>query len=426
MSRATFACCAALIATITADVASAAERTLIRGATVHTLGTAGTLEGADVLVEDGRIVSVGAGITAPAGTNVIDAKGKVVTPGFFGGISYLGLQEIGLEPTAEDYALRMDAMRPEFDVAPAFNPDTVASAVNRIDGVTFTLISPDALPGLRGGPNGSIVAGQAAVVALDGRGALPARALLVDLGGDTNVLAGGSRAGDFMLLRQALTEARTPGLVLAHDQRLLTPAGRQVLLDYLKGAQPVLFEVDRAADIRETLAFMKREGIPRGAIVGGAEGWRVATELAAAKVPVFLDPLENLPAGFDSVGATLENAARLHAAGVRIAFTFRSGEPHNIRRLRQAAGNAVAHGLPHAAALAALTQSPAQILGVADRFGTLEAGRPADLVLWSGDPLEVTTVAQHVYVAGQPQRMRSRQTELRDRYLQKVRTHTAR
>jgi hypothetical protein len=264
------------------------------------------------------------------------------------------------------------------------------------------------------------------VVALDGSGPLAPRALLVDLGGDASGLAGSSRAGEFMLLRQAFLEARSPNLVLGQDARLLTPAGRQVLLEYLKGASPFLFEVDRAADIRETLAFMRREGIPRAVILGGAEGWRVAAELAAAKVPVVLDPLENLPAGFDSVGATLENAARLHAAGVRIAFSFADPEPHNIRRLRQAAGNAVSHGLPHEVALAALTSVPAELFGVADRFGSIQSGRPADLVLWSGDPLEVTTVAERVFVAGRSLPMRSRQTDLRDRYLERVRAHSAR
>lgn len=409
-----------------ATYAAAADRAVIRNARVHTMSDAGTLERADIVIEDGRITAIAPSAAGPPGASVIDAAGKVVTPGFFGGIGYLGLQEIGLEPTAEDYALRMDAMRPEFDVAPAYNADSVAIAVNRMDGVTFAVISPGAESGRDGGPNGSIVAGQAAVVALDGRSPLAPRALLVDIGADTIRMAGGSRAADFMLLRQAFAEARTPNTLLGHDERLLTPQGRQVLGEYLKGAGPFLFEVDRAADIRETLAFIRRENVPRAVIVGGAEAWRVGRELAAAKVPVVLDPLENLPGGFDSVGATLENAARLQGAGVRIAFSFASPEPHNIRRLRQAAGNAVAHGLKHDAALVALTRSPAEIFGVGDRFGSLAVGRPADLVVWSGDPLEVTTVAEHVYAGGVPQAMRSRQTELRDRYLERVRAGTAR
>jgi imidazolonepropionase-like amidohydrolase len=417
---------AILVLLVCATPALAADRIVIRNATVHTMTDAGTLERADIVIEDGRITALGPTAAAAADATVVDAAGKVVTPGFFGGIGYLGLQEIGLEPTAEDYALRMDAMRPEFDVAPAYNTDSVAIAVNRIDGVTFAVISPGSESGRDGAPNGSIVAGQAAVVALDGRPALTPRALLVDIGGDTVRMAGGSRAADFMLLRQALAEARAPNTLLGHDERLLTPQGRQVLGEFLKGTGPFLFEVDRAADIRETLAFVRRENLPRVVVVGGAEAWRVARELAAAKVPVVLDPLENLPGGFDSVGATLENAARLQAAGVRVAFSFASPEPHNIRRLRQAAGNAVAHGLEHAAALAALTRTPAEIFGVGDRVGSLAVGRPADLVLWSGDPLEVTTLAERVFVGGAAQTLRSRQTELRDRYLERVKAGNAR
>jgi imidazolonepropionase-like amidohydrolase len=173
------------------------------------------------------------------------------------------------------------------------------------------------------------------------------------------------------------------------------------------------------------IAFAQREHL-RVAVRGAPEAWRVASELAAARIPVILDPLDDLPESFDSVGATLENAARLERAGVRIAFSFDEGQPHNIRKLRQAAGIAVAHGLPWEAALAALTRNPAEIFGVADRNGSIERGRPADLVLWSGDPLEVTTLADAVFIQGVAQPLTSRQTELRDRYLSKLRAHTAR
>ena len=186
-----------------------------------------------------------------------------------------------------------------------------------------------------------------------------------------------------------------------------------------------MFDVDRASDIRQVVAFARSEKL-RAVIAGGAEAWLVAGELKSAGVPVLLDPLDNLPASFDKVGATLENAARLQKAGVTIAFSFRDPQAHNIRKIRQAAGNAVAHGLPPEAALAAMTRNPAAIFGVADRAGTLEVGRPADLVLWSGDPLEVTTLAERVFIGGQAIPMRSRQTELRDRYLERLRRGAAR
>jgi imidazolonepropionase-like amidohydrolase len=186
-----------------------------------------------------------------------------------------------------------------------------------------------------------------------------------------------------------------------------------------------VFDVDRAADIRQVLALAAREKL-RIAVAGGAEAWRVAGELAAARVPVIIDALEDLPGGFDSIGATLENAARLQRAGVKVAFTLDSPAPHNVRKLRQTAGVAVAYGLPWEAGLAALTRVPAEIFGVADRFGSIERGRRANLVVWSGDPLEVTSFATHVFIDGVLQPERSRQTELRDRYLERVRAGTAR
>jgi hypothetical protein len=249
--------------------------------------------------------------------------------------------------------------------------------------------------------------------------------MFIDLGGDANDLSGGSRAAQFMLLRQALVEARAPNLVMVHDERLLSPSGRQVLLEFLKGGGIFVFDVDRAVDIRRAVEFAQQEKM-RVVIRGGAEAWRVAPELAAARIPVIIDPLENLPSSFDAVGATMYNAARLHAAGVTVVISMRSPDIDDAGKTRQAAGNAVAHGLPWAAAFAAITRIPAEIFGVGDRFGTLAPGRVADLVLWSGDPLEVSSVAELVVADGQVQSGVSRHTLLRDRYLERVRRGEAR
>ena len=212
---------------------------------------------------------------------------------------------------------------------------------------------------------------------------------------------------------------------MVHDERLLSPSGRQVLLEFLKGGGQVVFDVDRAVDIRRAVEFAQQEKM-QVVIRGGAEAWRVAPELAAARVPVLIDPLDNLPSSFDAVGATMHNAARLHAAGVMVGIAMRSADIDDAGKTRQAAGNAVAHGLPWAAGLAAITRVPAEIFGVADRFGTLAPGRPADLVLWSGDPLEVSSVADLVIADGQVQSGVSRHTLLRDRYLERVRRGEAR
>jgi imidazolonepropionase-like amidohydrolase len=419
-----------LLAGLTAGAALSAAvaapgSVLIRNATVHTAGAAGVLEHTDLLITDGKIAELGRGIKAPVAAEVIEAEGKAVTPGLFGGMSHLGIEETGLEPTVADYSLKLGTLRPEFDVIPAFNPESAILGVGRLGGVTFAIVSPSAEPGGKGAPGGTIIAGQGAVVQLDGAIDPKTHALFVELGGAANALSGGSRAAQYMLLEQAIGEVRSPKALLPNDQRLLTPAGRQTLSEYLGGAGPVVFSVDRASDIRQVIALAKREKL-RAVVKGGAEAWRVAPELAAAHIPVVLDPLDDLPASFDRVGSTLENAARLNAAGVKIAFSLDDTQPHNIRKVRQTAGIAVAHGLPWEAALAAITSNPAEIFGVAARNGSIARGRPADLVLWSGDPLEVTTLAERVFIEGQPQSMQSRQTLLRDRYLEKLRAHAAR
>jgi imidazolonepropionase-like amidohydrolase len=194
---------------------------------------------------------------------------------------------------------------------------------------------------------------------------------------------------------------------------LLTPLGRKALAGYLDGGK-VVFTADRASDILQVLAFAAEHGVD-AVIRGGAEAWMVADELAGAGVPVVLNPLVNLPSNFDQIGARLDNAALLHAAGVTVAFSGQA--THNARKQRQAAGNAVANGLPWDAALAAITSNPASIFGLEGGYGSIETGGPADLVIWSGDPLEVTTWADTVIIAGRQIPATSRQSLLRERYL---------
>lgn len=394
---------------------------LLRNATVYTMtrGASEPLKGTDVLIENGRVAAIGTRLAAPTGVRVIDAAGRAVTPGVFGGLGHIGLEEIGIEQTTGDYAQRLGQMRPEFDVTLAFNPESMSLGVHRSNGVTFTVLAPASASG------GSLVAGLGAPVGLDGSLPPPVRAMFVDLGGDANDLSGGSRAAQFMLLRQALVEARAPNLVMVHDERLLSPSGRQVLLDFIKGNGLFVFDVDRASDIRNTLKFARDEKL-NAAIRGGTEAWRVADELAAAGIPVILDPLDNLPDTFDKIGATLQNAAKLRAAGVTVLVSLRDTDVDDAGKTRQAAGNAVAHGMPRMDALAAITRVPAEVFGVADRFGSIERGKPADLVLWSGDPLDVSSLPELVVAGGKQQALQSRHTALRDRHYERVKAGTAR
>jgi hypothetical protein len=390
---------------------------LIRGAKVHTLTAKGTLERADVLVRGGRVVEVGSGLAATAGATVVEANGRPLTPGLFGGITGLGVVEIELESSTVDRsALVGDGAsgpafvpRPEFDVAPAFNPDSVSIGVNRSEGITFAMIAPNA--------SGTLFAGQGAVARLDGSAdpfVAASRTQFLDLGSSATAGVGYSRAAQFMLLQQAAREALPGKPLQAGDVRLLTPTGREVLAGYLAGGR-IAFAVDRAVDIRQVLDFAARHGV-RPVIIGGAQASQVAALLASSKVPVVLEPLLNLPGTFDQLGASLENAAQLQRAGVPILFTHFSAGTNSAHKVRQGAGVAVANGLPWDAALAALTSTPADVFGLGAAAGRIMPGSPADLVLWSGDPLEVTTVAEQVWIGGRPQPMRSRQTELRDRY----------
>lgn len=394
---------------------ASAQDLLIRNATVHTATARGTLHNADVLVHDGRISAVGNGLAAGNAT-VIDAQGAPLTPALFGGITDIGLEEISAEDPTTDSSLALGdgakhmTVRPEFDVTLAYNPDSVLVPVARIEGIGWTLLGANASAG------GSIIGGQGGVVRLDGSiDPIGPRVLFVDLGGGAAGLTGDSRAAQWMILDQLIDEVRGR-IGPDSNMALLTPAGRSTLAKYIGGGGRVMVGVNRAADIHQLLRWAKRHDV-RVAIAGGAEAWKLASRIAAAKVPVFVNPLHDLPADFDQIGATMENAARLHAAGVEVSFAQFGDASHNARKIRQLAGNAVANGLPWDDGLAGLTRVPAETLGVADQLGSIAPGKRADLVLWSGDPLEVSSVARQIWLGGNAIPMRSRQTELRDRYL---------
>lgn len=395
-----------------------AQDVLIRSATVHGAGQSEPLRDTDVLVSGGVIKAVGTGL-APGDAKVIDAAGKPLTAGLFGGLSGLGIEDVSGESSTVDHALAINAggqsaplgaqLRPEFDVTRAYNPYSSAIGVNRAAGITWSVLSPGASSG------SGFITGQGAAVRFDGRHdavVAGSQSLFMRLGSGAAGLSGGSSAAQYMLLEQAMDEARNAP---ADDGKaLLTRAGREVMARYA-GQGRVVIHVDRAADILQALRAAREAGF-RPVIAGGAEAWRVADELARQNVPVLLDSLVNLPGSFDQLAARADNAALLHAAGVKVGFTQSGDATHNARKVRQLAGNAVANGLPWNAALAGLTSVPAQAFGLADH-GNIAVGQRADLVLWSGDPLEVTSVAEQVWMGGAAVSMRSRQTMLRDRYM---------
>lgn len=392
----------------------------ITGGTVYTLGAAGKIEHGTVLVKDGKIAAVGANVEIPADAERIDATGKIVTPGIFDPQSQFGIVEVGAVKETRDASAGDSRFSAAFDVADAINPRSMLIPVNRIAGVTRAMVSPT---------NGDkhIIAGRGAIIDLgstEGFIHRDAAAMFAALGETGAAQAGGSRAAAMLALREALQDAKDYAdntSAYASNQRrtyALTRLDLEALGPVLAGKEPLVLHVERASDIEAALRLAGDFKL-KLIVSGGAEAWMVADELAAAHVPVLLNPLEDLPAHFETLGSTLENAARLQKAGVMIAFA--TGDTHNARNVTQAAGNAVANGLPWLDALKALMLNPARIYGMDQDVGTLEQGKLADVVIWSGDPLELSSFADQVFIAGREIPMVSRQTMLRDRYMQAMR-----
>jgi len=387
----------------------------ITGGTVHTLGAAGTLDNATVLIENGRIRAVGKDIAIPAGARRIDAAGKVVTPGLFDSESNLSIADVDSNSGTVDTTVSDDRITAANDILDVINAWSPVIPINRVNGVTRTVVAPSA--------GKSLLAGRGAVIDLGTESpdfvVRPRVAMFAELGEPAARLSGGSRAGALLRLREALQDALDYGANRAafeHGGRrpyALSRLDLEALQPVVRREIPLVIAVDRATDIEAALRLAKEFQLNL-ILSDVSEGWMVARKIAAAKVPVLLQIHNNLPDSFDRLGATLENAARLHAAGVTLAL--KSADARNARDLNQAAGNAVAYGLPWQAALEALTTAPARIWGIADHYGTLEPGKDADVVVWDGDPLEVTTTADRVFIRGAEVPMTHRQLELRDRY----------
>ncbi len=374
------------------------------------------IENGTVLVRDGRIVAVGSNVTIPADARRVDATGKWVTPGIFNATTSLGLVEIGAVGETVDVSARGqgDGITPSLRVWEGFNPASPLLQVTRNDGITTAGIVP----------RGGLIGGQGAVIAL-GNGTLtdvlmkaPA-VMFADIGSKGND-RGASRAEVFARLRAVLTEAkdwpRRRARYDANGSRPLAarPMDLEALQPVLRGELPLAIDADRASDLLVALDIAKEFGI-KLALTSAAEGWMVADRIAAAKAYVLVGALNNIPRAFATLGARQENAAMLQQAGVRVIIAG-GADAFNARNVKYEAGVAVAFGMPWDAALRAVTLTPAELYGVADRVGTLQPGRDATLVVWSGDPFELYTHADHVFVRGQEVQGPSRQDGLMRRY----------
>lgn len=370
------------------------------------------IDGATVLIEGNRVVAVGADadVEVPADARRIDVSGRVVTPGLVASASRIGLSEVLLEASAVEATLPADAVpvRASLRAADTWNPVGQTVEVARRGGITSAEIAP----------RGGVVSGLAAWVDLVADESVREGALALHVRIAPGEEAGG-RAEAFWRLRRALEDARlfraNRGAYISARLRPLElwADDAEVLAQVLDGEMPVAFHVDRASDIRTVLAITRDFSL-RAVLVGAAEGWRVADALARARVPVLVNPFDNLPASFDRLFSRSDNAARLARAGVVVGLAL-PGASHLAGRLRHAAGRAVVYGLSREQALAAITRVPAQAFGRMDT-GTLARGSLANLVVWNGDPFEVTTWPTQVWIRGVEQPLETRQDLLTERY----------
>ena len=424
------ACLAAL-----STPALAQSLTAITGGRVLT-GTS-VIENGAVVIQNGRVVSVGTG-APPSGARIIDARGKVVTPGLIAVNSGLGGSEISSVSGSQDLRSGANTISASFDVSYGLDPWSITLPVARLGGITRAVVVPNhsggggghahddsdfAGVGHAGLQSPSLFAGQAAVIHLaSGTDILvrPRVAMVAPFGEAGAGIAGGARGAQFTQFKETLAEVRLYARNRSAYDRAglrdlsLSRADLEALIPVANGTMPLIVRARRAADIQQVLRLAREEGV-RIILDDAEEGWLVADQIAAANVPVLLNPISNLPGNLETRAARMQNAAALNAAGVVIAIKGNDGA-HRVRETRYNAGNAVSHGLPYEAAIEAITVNPARIFGMAGQFGELRAGAAADVVIWSGDPLEPLSDAETIFIGGVEQAPISRQFLLRDRY----------
>jgi imidazolonepropionase-like amidohydrolase len=431
------------VAALSLSVPAVAQQlTAIVGGRVLT-GTS-VIENGTVVIRDGRIVSVGTA-AAPAGARIIDATGKVVAPGFVAVDSGLGGSEVSSVTGTDDLSNNANTISASFDVSYGLDPWSFTLPVARLGGITRAIVVPNH-PGGGGGhmhqddsdfagagdsgyQSPGLFAGQASIIHLAPNlqgGATdilvkPRVAMVAPFGEAGAGISGGARGAEFTQFRETLAEVRLYARNKAAYDRAglrdlsLSRADLEALIPVANGTMPLIVTVHRAADIQQVLRLAREEGV-KVILDGAEEGWLVAAQIADAGVPVLLNPVTNLPGSFEVRAARMQNAAVLNAAGVLIAIKGNEGSNHRARETRYNAGNAVSHGLPWDAAIAAITVNPARIFGMAGQFGELRAGAAADVVVWSGDPLEPLSQATAIFINGQEQSLTSRSLLLRDRY----------
>ncbi|MEE9433070.1 MAG: amidohydrolase family protein [Sphingorhabdus sp.] len=399
---------------------AAAETVAITGGKVVIGDGSDPIEGGTVIIRDGNIVAVGARVAVPSGARRIDASGKWVTPGIFAGFSRAGLVEISAVSSTNDASARNSEFSAGLDIAPSIDPFRSSFAVNRAAGVTRAVVAPSS--------GGRIFAGQGAIADLgaDNNPVTKARAFqFVEFGATGARRAGGSRSANHTQFRAMLREARDYASGRgAFDDDLLRAEDAKALLPVISGATRLLVHVEGANDILRLLELKRDFPRIKMVLVGASEGWRVAGDIRASGVPVIASALNDLPQDFDRLGATQSNIGRMQDAGVNVAIgMINDRDAHQLRYSAQYAGNLVslnkvprATGLTWNEAFAAITSKPAEIMGMGARLGSLKPGRVGDVVIWDGDPLELSSAPTRVFIDGVEQPLGNRHVRLRERY----------
>src|SRR6266516_1383667 len=367
--------------------------------------------------------------TTTAAQTIATTGGKIVTPGFVNSSTQLGVQEVSAVNDTRDMSARgRDNIAAAFTVWEGLNPNSVMLAPARNEGITSFVVIP----------TGGLVAGQAALAdfvpgtTTDMIIRAPV-AMVAEVGNPLSV--GLSSRGEIIVkLRELLEDTkffRTHRDAFDRAQSRPFAASRldlQAMIPVIEGRLPLLITVDRASDIDAAMRIARDYNV-KLMIGGGAEAWMMADKLAAARVPVLTGAMNNIPAGFAALGQRQENAGLLRKAGVQVALIGNAGggdeEAFNVRNLKQEAGNAVSYGMTWDDALRAVTLAPAEFFGAADRIGSLQPGREGNVVVWSGDPFEFTTRAEHVFVRGREYKEKTRQDLLIERYRNLPGTHNA-
>ncbi len=384
-----------------ASGAANAQSLAIINATLHTATEQGVLENASIVMDKGKITAINP--QQVQADKVIDANGQIVTPGFIASINQLGLVEVSAVAGSRDAGEEKAGI--DFDVSLAYNAHSSLIPYARKGGVTRDVITP------HGGD--SIFSGLASVVDLSGdlQGDIQKQAALVVYLGERSK---GSRAFTLQTLINKLEEHQTKAAKKPKKDDDSTPSTEdKVMVKLLSGDMPLVVGVSRAADIIELLKVKEQFGI--NLVLNGAQDAVVVKEqIAKAQVPVIMSAMDSLPSSFDSLHASLDNAAALEKAGVKVILTVGGDASHNIYQLRFDAGNAVSYGMSQQGALEAVTSNVASVFNI--NAGSIEVGKAADVVMWSNDPFELSSHVSKMIINGEEISTQSRQDKLRERY----------